>query len=837
MTGSALFRRQVAAALIAAGFVVGCGPQGPDSGKPRIASLKSKDWQSRVDKVDVLAEATDNRTLARIVEAMDDPHPRVREAAIKALARRKDKSVIPALAKRVKDSDEGVRIAAVKALQFFTGERAVLLVVLRMGAGSVNERQVVAETVAKQLWRSTPLVREKALQRLAIMVKAERPHTQQDAAGVLVATGKPAVGAILDALAAARPGSRGPWIGRLQKVLTRIGKPAVQPLVEALREAAVKPDRAWAAVAPLAALGKDAVAPLIHTLDWQQQFTHPAADLAGQVLVMMGGAAVSSLVTLLAHQRADRRLVAAELLQRIRSREAVAGLIALLGKEKDRTVLLAAVRALGLTRDAKAVGPILDALRKDAPPKKKMQSVQWAAYREALLVLNPPAKTIVDALKAKEPQVRMVAAQVAGGLKIAAAAAELPTLLKDPKEAVIRAAAMAAGELKAKGAVQRLRALADRKDVTIRLHAVIALGRIGDVKSTYKLTAAASYRRSQALQTAGMIALGRLNAKAGLKIAQKNRFKAAVALRTAAKWALAKMKGQPTTIQDPTLCGLLQQQQRDCSLKEPDADLGIDLGAICRYGNAGRLDLIVNAKNCKTFQVALGRLASARGSEQFVSHWTADNKQKRAVVLFQAGMRQGRIERWHKNGNVETRGLLHQGRPHGLYTTFWDNGKRRSRGRYISGHKDGSWKTWFSNGNAQSEGAYKHGKRRGAWTEWHENGQKAMTLKYVDGKLDGAQVSHHDTGQQSGHAIYVKGKRHGPWKTFHPDGKPRSTGQYVRGLRDGAWVWFHPNGKQQEAGSFSQGKKTGKWIAYDAEGKPLETCDYAVSDAPKCTSN
>jgi len=129
--------------------LAGCGPkEGDGEKKPKLASLAAKDWQSRVDKVDTLAEAKDARTLALIVKALADPHPKVREAAVKALARRQDKSVIPQLARAVRDSDEGVRLAAVAALQRFTGAQAVSVVLLRLGAGSPRERQRVAKAVA-----------------------------------------------------------------------------------------------------------------------------------------------------------------------------------------------------------------------------------------------------------------------------------------------------------------------------------------------------------------------------------------------------------------------------------------------------------------------------------------------------------------------------------------------------------------------------------------------------------------------------------------------------------------------------------------------------------------
>ena len=96
MTGAPGLTR---AAALCGALLLGCGPaEGGDGKKPRIASLSSQDWQSRVDKVDVLAESRNQESLALLIRAMNDEHPRVREAAIKALAVREDRTAIPSFA-------------------------------------------------------------------------------------------------------------------------------------------------------------------------------------------------------------------------------------------------------------------------------------------------------------------------------------------------------------------------------------------------------------------------------------------------------------------------------------------------------------------------------------------------------------------------------------------------------------------------------------------------------------------------------------------------------------------------------------------------------------------
>ncbi len=823
----------VPAFTLALASMTHCGPKDGDGTKPRIASLKSKDWKSRVDKIDVLAESRSVRSLALIARSLTDPHPRVREAAVKALARREDKSVIPELAKVVKDPDEGVRLAAIAALQRFTGARAMSLVLLRLGSGSHKERQTVVNAIADQLRRCKPAGRAAALKQLVIIVKAERPENQVDAAAVLQFVGALAAPAVLDGLAAARPGSGGTWVARLQTALARMGKPAVYPLVSALRFAHKRGHRARAAVPALVGIGAPAVPALIETLDFRKQYSHDAADLARKALVQIGAKAVPGIVAkLLKNKAADLRLLGVELLQRIRSAQAAPALIAMIKAEPDRTVRLAAIRALGLSRDRSGAAVILASLHKDAGDKGASER-RWAAYREALVALQVDAKTVQPMLTAAEPQVRLVGTQVAGSLKLAATASALPALLKDKKPMVVQAAAWATGRLQAKGALKNLRRLLYHRNHAIRLHAVVSVGQLGGRRAAGDLVGAARFRKSAAVRAAALLALGRLNLRAGLKAAKKNRHKYARILRTIGRWTYARLRNKPSSQENPTLVGLLRARQEECAKKNPEGDAFVDLTDIYRFGDAWRLERVITAGRCKQFQGALKKLALTKGSETFTVWWDSDKKVKREEVSFEAGVRQGVFQRWHKNGKPETHGYWLAGLRHHRWKTWWDNGRRRSRGRFFNGRKRGNWMWWFATGTPMETGAYKEGRKNGTWLDYHPNGKKARELKYVNGVLQGPQVSYYPNGQKSGEAIFKDGKRQGAWHTFYPTGKKRSQGQYLNGLRHGAWTWFHPNGKERETGTFDKGEKTGTWKVWNNAGEVVERCEYTAS-GPKC---
>jgi antitoxin component YwqK of YwqJK toxin-antitoxin module/HEAT repeat protein len=828
---------------IVAFTVVSCGPAVSNNTQPRKTrysktgkGIYNADPQTRIDAVLVLAEMRDNRSLALLTVALRDEDARVRVAAVQSLAQRADLSVLGALAKAVKDTDEKVRLAAVAALQKLGGVQAVSLVLHRLGVGSAKERRAVVDCLAKQIRRSKPAARIGAVKRLVIMVKAERAQTTRDAAAVLAKIGDLAADAVLDALAAARPGSRGAWMARLEKVLLHAGKPVIKTLLQSIRYATDSETRARASLAPLARIGRDAAPALVALLDWRKKQSAQASRLAGRVLVRMGTQAVAALTPLLKDPHPDRRLMAAALLRRIRSAKAIDALAALLVRENRRVVRAAGLRALGATGHRRAVKPILDALRKDTGRVNKAKGSRWAPYREALVELKPSAKTLAAALKDKMAQVRLVAAQVIARLK-PALGAEVVAALKERTPAVLRAVALAAGALGAKGAVKRLGSLASHKDLTVRVNAITALGLIGDRKGFYAVKLGAK-KRNPSQRVAVAVALGRLGDRRGLKTARAMGYKVEPVVRAAGRWAVQTIQSQTTTLKNPTLCGLLVAQQRKCAdpatkLRRKTDVLGVDLGQLCRYEDAAKWEHLLNKRKCKDLHAALRRMAAKLAGDKIVTHWSPRKRYETAT--YYGGIRHGAAERRYPSGKLMARGGFYKGRRHGKWATYFENGKKRSVVTLVLGRKMGPYKRWYEDGSRHKEGTYKNGARHGAWTQWYENGQKSAAYLYVEGRLEGTQTSLYTNGKPSGVAQYKAGRREGTWKTWYDNGSKRSEGQYKAGKKTGAWTWYFKSGRQREAGAFTDGRKTGSWSSYDKEGNLLEKCEYMGSGTPRCT--
>ena len=101
-------------------------------------------------------------------------------------------------------------------------------------------------------------------------------------------------------------------------------------------------------------------------------------------------------------------------------------------------------------------------------------------------------------------------------------------------------------------------------------------------------------------------------------------------------------------------------------------------------------------------------------------------------------------------GWVKIRNALYEfqnGKPNGIYISWYSNGQNRKKGTFRNGEEDSLWTQWYENGQKMSEGTYKlidtvvltplesdgqevptvtHklSMEDGLWTEWYTNGNE-----------------------------------------------------------------------------------------------------------------
>jgi HEAT repeat protein len=140
-------------------------------------------------------------------------------------------------------------------------------------------------------------------------------------------------------------------------------------------------------------------------------------------------------------------------------------------KSEDLIVRLHATKALGDTRDARAVEPLIANLKDE-----KCGSTSANALAK---IGKPAVEPLVVALKDNNPIVRRNAAVALGKIKDASAVNPLITALKDENPIVRRNAAMALGEIKDTSAVEPLTAALKDDSPIVRKKAAIALKEMG----------------------------------------------------------------------------------------------------------------------------------------------------------------------------------------------------------------------------------------------------------------------------------------------------------------------------------------------------------------------
>ena len=345
-----------------------------------------------------------------------------------------------------------------------------------------DEDQDVRAAVAGALGR---LGGSRAVDPLMAALEDGYAAVREAAAGALSRIGRPAVapliGALKDPDGALRKGA--------SEALVGMGAPAIEPLVRALDDAQLRViagtilgrigDRS--AVEPLIALLNEASDPVrkaaadtLDLLGWSPEHdevgaAYWAAKGRWDRCVEVGAPAADVLIGALRHHDSVVRQLAARGLGEIGDARAVEPLIgALKGREDLRA---AAAEALGQIDDARAVEPLVDSL-KDAG-----SSVRAAAAR-ALGRLGEPRAVdrLIGCLKDHESIVRQAAAGALGQIGDTRAVEPLAAALKGREDSRI-AAAVALGEIGGIGAVEPLiGALIDLKTC---VPAAEALARIG----------------------------------------------------------------------------------------------------------------------------------------------------------------------------------------------------------------------------------------------------------------------------------------------------------------------------------------------------------------------
>jgi HEAT repeat protein len=401
---------------------------GETAAEPLIRALDDNDWAVRTSAAEALGTIGDARAVEPLIRALHDEYWNVNRAAEKTLGTIGEPAIEPLIQALLRDNDRKVRASAAGALGRIKNKRAFAPLAQALNDEDVEVRASAADALGKLGWQ---------------------PGDDTERVRYLLA--------------------KRDWKG-----LAKLGEPAVEPLIHALRDNA-------------------------------SEVRKRAAEALGTI---GDKRAVEPLVQALKDEYRDVNRSAAEALGTIRDANAVELIIQALGDESE-DVRWGAARALGAIGDKRAVEPLVQAL------KDGDSDVRYEAAAALGTMGEPAVESLIQALNDRDSFVRKKAAKALGTIGDARAVEPLIQALQD-RDSVVRKEATTSlnklswkprddtervlyliawrdwNELARTGelAVTRLIPALEDEDSKVRGGAAEALGKIGDVRAAGPLVRA-----------------------------------------------------------------------------------------------------------------------------------------------------------------------------------------------------------------------------------------------------------------------------------------------------------------------------------------------------------
>lgn len=93
-------------------------------------------------------------------------------------------------------------------------------------------------------------------------------------------------------------------------------------------------------------------------------------------------------------------------------------------------------------------------------------------------------------------------------------------------------------------------------------------------------------------------------------------------------------------------------------------------------------------------------------------------------------IKNGEYIKYYKNGVIEMRGMMKDGKRQGVWESWYEDGSPWSETTFKDGKKNGKTTTWYGNEQKRYEGFYANDLEAGKWTFWAENGKVQSTQNY-----------------------------------------------------------------------------------------------------------
>lgn len=203
---------------------------------------------------------------------------------------------------------------------------------------------------------------------------------------------------------------------------------------------------------------------------------------------------------------------------------------------------------------------------------------------------------------------------------------------------------------------------------------------------------------------------------------------------------------------------------------------------------------------------------------------------------------------YHPNGNISSEGILNNGKPDGLWKSYYVDGSLKSIGQRLYGLLDSVWIFYTNDSLIKEKISYLNGKKNGYYYSFNFFKNKdSITISYIEKKelylnnvKSGLSTYYSNNGLINKTVFYKNGKRNGITKEYDKHGNLVTVINYKDGreisrdvinrmndsLKVGIWKEFYDNGRLKRELNYSDGKLHGLIKEYDLIGELILSHRY-----------
>lgn len=199
----------------------------------------------------------------------------------------------------------------------------------------------------------------------------------------------------------------------------------------------------------------------------------------------------------------------------------------------------------------------------------------------------------------------------------------------------------------------------------------------------------------------------------------------------------------------------------------------------------------------------------------------------------------------YPNGTVSSEGLIKNGKPEGLWKSYYVTGIKKSEGKRKNFLLDSIWVFFDQAGDTLEKINYLYGKKNGWYYKYKKEPLRGVYIwtkeLFAGDKKEGTAFIYFPDGKVQQTIAYNNGKKSGLAKEYDKEGNIITLLEYSNdflvsrerinridnnGLKQGEWKEFYPNGRKKSEISYKDNLMHGYYKEYDMSGKLILTMLY-----------